>query len=105
MRNCEGRMKEAELLSGQQHPVFEQVGGMSIVSVLRNYDCLMPRLFEVKRREEKEKVGEDEKEEKQRGNIKDKKDAKKNEKKNGDDKEKDEGLEMQELELRVSAFF
>ena len=72
-------MKVAELFSAQKHPVFEQIGGVGPLSVLRNFDCLIPRLLEVKRRQANEKIVMDEKEDQK--NTKDEKHAKKS----GDD--------------------
>ena len=51
-------MKVAEIVAAQQHPVFEHVSSMG-QGLLQNYDCLMPRLFEAKRRLENEKNGVD----------------------------------------------
>ena len=89
-------MKVAELLSAQQHPVFEQIGGMGPLSALRNYDCLIPKILEVKRKKMDVKIEEDEKEEQK--NTKDAKDRsrnwQRNEKKRCDCKEKNEGLQL-----------
>ena len=58
MRNCETSMVIAEKLAVQQHPLYEQVHAYDPRNPLRAFDCLKPRLYEIKQKEVQEKKAE-----------------------------------------------